>query len=80
MMYVPIRYGSKPVGILSIQSYTPHTYTQQDVETLEALADHCGGALARIRATQRLEQQMQRSPAVAAEPHEPPGADVPPST
>ncbi|HXJ61304.1 MAG TPA: PAS domain S-box protein [Verrucomicrobiae bacterium] len=61
MMYVPIRYGSKTLGILSIQSYTPLTYQQQDLETLQALADHCGGALARIHAAmdlQRLERQM----------------------
>jgi GAF domain-containing protein len=61
MMYVPIRHGSKTVGILSIQSYTPHAYTEQDLESLQALADHCGGALARIHAAmdlQRLERQM----------------------
>ena len=60
-MYVPIRYGAKTLGILSIQSYTLLAYQQQDLETLQALADHCGGALARIHAAidiQRLEQQM----------------------
>jgi GAF domain-containing protein len=61
MMYVPIHHGSKSIGILSIQSYTPQAYKQEDLETLQALADHCGGALARIHATmdlQRLERQM----------------------
>jgi GAF domain-containing protein len=60
-MYVPIRDGSKTLGILSIQSYTLLAYQQQDLETLQALADHCGGALARIHAAmdlQRLERQM----------------------
>jgi PAS domain S-box-containing protein len=61
MIYVPIRHGPKTIGILSIQSYTPQAYRQQDLETLQALADHCGGALARIHAAmnlQRLERQM----------------------
>jgi PAS domain S-box-containing protein len=60
-MYVPIHDGSKTLGILSIQSYTLLAYQQQDLETLQALADHCGGALARIHAAvdlQRLERQM----------------------
>jgi len=61
MMYVPVRHGSAVLGILSIQSYTPHAYASQDLEALQALADHCGGALGRIHAAmniKRLEQQL----------------------
>ena len=50
LMLVPIRNGSRVIGLLSIQSYTPRAYTPQDLRTLQALADHCGGALERIRA------------------------------
>ena len=43
------RWRTKPVGVLSIQSYTPDAYTREDLDTLQALADHCGGALDRLR-------------------------------
>ena len=49
MMYVPVREDSKVIGILSIQSYRAHAYTKEDLATLQALSDHCGGALERIR-------------------------------
>ena len=48
LMFVPIRYGETVVGMLSIQSYTCQAYTA-DLDTLQALADHCGGALDRIQ-------------------------------
>jgi PAS domain S-box-containing protein len=50
LMYVPVRNGPKIVGVLSIQSYSRNAYTADDLNTLQALADHCGGALERIRA------------------------------
>ena len=61
IMYVPIRKDEKALGFLSLQSYTPDAYTREDLNTLEALADHCGGALERIRAEQeneRLNQEL----------------------
>jgi PAS domain S-box-containing protein len=53
-MFVPIRHGAEAVGILSIQSYTPRAYDAYSLETLQALADHCGGALERLRAQEAL--------------------------
>jgi two-component system cell cycle sensor histidine kinase/response regulator CckA len=50
LMYVPVHNGPNVIGVLSIQSYTPDAYSQDDLHTLQALADHCGGALERIRA------------------------------
>ena len=50
LMYVPVRNGPKVIGVLSIQSYATVAYSQDDLNTLQALADHCGGALERIRA------------------------------
>ena len=49
LMYVPVRNGPKVIGVLSIQSYATVAYSQDDLNTLQALADHCGGALERIR-------------------------------
>lgn len=48
LMFVPLRDGQKIIGVLSIQSYRLHAYTQADLGPLQALADHCGGALERI--------------------------------
>jgi PAS domain S-box-containing protein len=49
LMCVPVRMENRAVGVLSIQSYTPDAYTQEDLHSLQALADHCGGALDRLR-------------------------------
>jgi PAS domain S-box-containing protein len=56
LMLAPIRNGTKVIGILSIQSYTPRAYTRQQLSTLQTLADHCGGALERLRAEQALHE------------------------
>lgn len=52
LMFVPIRAQEKVVGILSIQSYTPKAYMEEDLHRLELLAEDCSGALERIRAQQ----------------------------
>jgi two-component system cell cycle sensor histidine kinase/response regulator CckA len=56
LMLVPIRNRTKVIGILSIQSYTLKAYSAQDLNTLQALGDHCGGALERIRAEEALHE------------------------
>ena len=50
LMFVPIRNRERVVGVLTIQSYSFKAYTRADLDTLQSLADHCGGALERIRA------------------------------
>ena len=50
LLFVPLRHGGAIAGVLSIQSYTPGHYTPESLQTLQSLADHCGGALERIRA------------------------------
>ena len=52
MMYVPIHVSGNVLGILSIQSYTPHAYSERDLQLLQTLADHCGAALLRIEAAE----------------------------
>jgi PAS domain-containing protein len=59
-MYVPVRKDSEAIGLLSIQSYTPNAYTEEDLSTLQALADHCGSALERIRAEAALLESNER--------------------
>ncbi|MDB6067461.1 MAG: multi-sensor hybrid histidine kinase [Pedosphaera sp.] len=50
LMFVPVRNGAKVIGTMTIQSYSAHAYSRNDLDTLQALGDHCGGALERIRA------------------------------
>ncbi len=54
LLSVPIRWRDRPVGVLSVQSYTPNAFTSEDLRTLQGLADHCGGTLERIRADAEL--------------------------
>ena len=56
LMYVPVRLRQAPIGILSIQSYRPRAYTQDDLSTLQTLADQCAGALERVRAEEKVRQ------------------------
>jgi PAS domain S-box-containing protein len=60
LMLAPVRNRTKVIGILSIQSYRLKAYDQADLNTLQTLADHCGGALERIRAEQALHDSEQR--------------------
>ena len=55
-MYVPIRSGGQTLGVLSIQSYRPNAYSEQDLELLQALAERCGDALQRIEMTEALRE------------------------
>jgi two-component system, cell cycle sensor histidine kinase and response regulator CckA len=71
IMYVPIRKAAEVVGVMSIQSYTPGAYDERSLETLQALADHCGGAIDRLRVEEawqttqeRLGHLLTQSPAV----------------
>ncbi|HXR06737.1 MAG TPA: response regulator [Candidatus Acidoferrum sp.] len=54
ILYVPIRNGAGLVGILSIQSYKPRAYDPHHLQTLQALAEHCGSALHRIKSEEAL--------------------------
>jgi PAS domain S-box-containing protein len=68
LMFVPIRYGDRPTGILSIQSYTPDAYDEESLSTLQGLADHCGGAIERLRIENELREsraQLARTEAFA---------------
>src|SRR4051794_27334472 len=56
LAHVPIRNRTKVMGVLSIQSYKLDAYDETDLNTLQVLADHCGGAMERIRAESALHQ------------------------
>ena len=63
LMCVPLRREGQPVGVLSIQSYTPNAYTHEDLRTLQALADYCADALDRLRAeaARRQSEELNRA-------------------
>lgn len=61
LMFVPIQSRGKPIGTLSVQSYREQAYTQEDLHSLRALADHCAGALERISAEQALRKFEERN-------------------
>jgi two-component system, cell cycle sensor histidine kinase and response regulator CckA len=68
LMFVPVRHGDRVTGILSIQSYTPRAYDSGDLAVLQTLADHCGGALERLRieaALRESREQLQQAESVA---------------
>jgi len=68
LMFVPIRYGDRPTGIISIQSYTTDAYDDDSLATLQELADHCGGAIERLRIEHELlesREQLARTEAFA---------------
>jgi len=54
LMFVPIQYASKLVGMLSIQSYTLNAYTNVELGTLATIAAQCGAAIDRIRVENQL--------------------------
>jgi two-component system cell cycle sensor histidine kinase/response regulator CckA len=66
LMFVPLHHRDRVTGILSIQSYSPDAYDANDLAMLQELADHCGGAIERLRIEDELrESQVQLARAEA---------------
>ncbi len=59
-LFVPVQSGERTIGVLSIQSYQTKAYTENSLEILKSLANHCAGALERIWAQEALAQMMER--------------------
>jgi signal transduction histidine kinase/FixJ family two-component response regulator len=59
IMLVPVRNGNAATGLLSLQSNAPDPYHPGNLETLQALADHCAGALERIRTEEALRKALE---------------------
>lgn len=59
-LFVAVRSDRRTIGVLSIQSYQIHAYSDSSLETLKILANHCAGALERIWAQEALAQMVER--------------------
>lgn len=60
LMFVPVRTSAGPLGVLSVQSYTPKAYDEESLEILQALADHGAAALVRIGAADNLSREERK--------------------
>jgi PAS domain S-box-containing protein len=49
LLFAPLRCANRVNGVFTVQSYTPNAYTEEDLATLQALADHCGNTVERLR-------------------------------
>lgn len=64
LMFVPLLWANKSIGILSIQSYIPNRYNNRDLKLLESVAAQCGGALLRVKIEEehkKFEAQIQQA-------------------
>jgi PAS domain S-box-containing protein len=59
-MIAPIRKGNRVVGLLFVQGRLTHSYSERDLETLQTLADQCGGALQRVQTEEALRHSQHR--------------------
>jgi len=59
-LFAPMRKGTTQLGLVSIQSYRSNAYSNDDLQLLQALADHCSGALERIGFVESLRESEER--------------------
>ncbi len=60
LLFVPIRHGDRIGGVLTVQSYRFDAYDEHDLNLLQSLADHCGGALERMQMARTLRASEHR--------------------
>jgi diguanylate cyclase (GGDEF)-like protein len=59
-IFVPVKSRTRVIGVLSIQSYNKNAYTEESLDTLKALSNHCAGALERIWAQELVQELSKR--------------------
>ena len=60
LLFVVVRKGTEAIGFLSIQSYRFEAYDREALNLLQSLADHCAGALGRLRVEEELRLTNER--------------------
>jgi signal transduction histidine kinase len=61
LLFVPVRYAGEPIGMLSAQSYTPHAYTQRNLEMLKEIGVQAGIAITNARLNTELREALQQA-------------------
>jgi PAS domain S-box-containing protein len=60
LMYAPIRWNGRVIGVVSAQSYSLQRYTPHDLNLLQTLGSQCCGAIARLAAEASLQHNEER--------------------
>ncbi len=60
LMFAPVVWDQRVIGILSVQSYTVQRYGAADLQLLQTVADHCGAAISRLAAELSLRRNEER--------------------
>ena len=69
LLSVPLLVGGEPAGVLNVYSGDPHTYSNEEIETLSALADLSAVAVERTRLAARMakaEEELRQSDKLCA--------------
>jgi len=61
LLFVPIHFGEKALGTLSVQSYTPHAYTQRHADMLQEISIQAGIAIMNARLYIELREAVRRA-------------------
>ena len=61
LLFVPNHFGETILGTLSVQSYTPHAYTQRHVEMLQEISVQAGIAIMNARLYTELRDAVKRA-------------------
>ncbi len=61
LLFVPLHFGKEVLGILSVQCYTPNSYTLRQVEMLQEVAMQAGIAITNARLYTDLREAVQRA-------------------
>lgn len=57
LLFAPINWEGKHIGVLTVQSYTDNKYLDQDCPNVQTFADQIGGALVRTRKEEELKNR-----------------------
>ena len=66
LLFVPVRYGGEPIGMLSAQSYTPYAYSQRHLEMLKEIGVQAGIAITNARLNTELREALQQARSLIA--------------
>ncbi len=61
ILFVPLHFGKEVLGMLSVESYMPHVYTQHHVDMLQEIALQAGIAITNARLYTELREAVQRA-------------------